>query len=290
MPIGSSLRFRLIMGLVKQAIFAVDRIPFRLPIPHRQSGPPPFRSPIRQIGTPLTVPSGDNLLSGWFVDTDTSLHAAVLLLHGIGDRLIYWRKAQQRLAESGIASLVFSYSGYPGSGGTTTPEQLTIDAHAAYRCLRDRLPARTPVFLLGFSLGTGLAAEVAADLQPPPAGLILCEAYSTLREAARRIARPAGFFARLLPDLWRTTQTIRQLKMPLLIMHSTADALFPVAMAQEIYAAAVAAGVAAELQVLDGHLHNAPYLTVPEDYWTAILSFIARASELECCNGTRRDQ
>ena len=190
------------------------------------------------------------------------------------------------MAQSGIASLVFHYSGYPGSGGATTPEQLTDDAHAAYAWIRVRHPVDTPIFVLGFSLGAGLATDVAAHLQPPPAGLILCEAYSTLRHAARRIAGPIGFLANLLPDLWRTTESIRDLKFPLLIMHSTADALFPVAMAREIHAAAAAAGVPVEMQILEGHPHNAPYLTVPEDYWAAILSFIVRTSKLECSNGT----
>jgi fermentation-respiration switch protein FrsA (DUF1100 family) len=275
--------------LAKQTIFAVDRIPWRIPLPYRQTGQPQYLQ-LSEIGVPVQIPAGAHLLGGWFVAPEGSIHAGVLLFHGIGDRLVYWRRAQQRLAQSGIASLVFPYSGYPGSSGTTTPENLTSDAHAAYACVRERLPAGTSIFLLGFSLGTGLATEVAADLRPPPAGLILCEAFSTLRKAARRITRPVGFFANLLPDLWRTSEKICGVKIPLLIMHSTGDALFPVAMAQEIHAAAVAAGVAVELQIVDGHRHNAPYLTVPEDYWSAILDFITRTSKLEFSNGTRRDQ
>jgi hypothetical protein len=49
-------------------------------------------------------------------------------------------------------------------------------------------------------------------------------------------------------------------------------------MAQEIAAAAQAGGCQTELKILADHRHNAPYLNVPEDYWSAILNFIARTS------------
>jgi hypothetical protein len=278
MPIASALRFRLFLGLAKRAIFVVDGIPFPIRIPYRQTSQPRLHWSVPEIGESVRIPSGAQSLAGWFVPA-APYHAAVLICHGIGDRLVYWRRAQQRLAQSGVASLVFHYSGYPGSSGTTTPEQLTGDAHAAYAWIRDHIPIGTPVFLFGFSLGTALAADVAPELQPPPSGLILCEAFSTLRQAARRLTRPLGVLAHLLPDVWRTSETIRQLKIPLLILHSTGDALFPVAMAEEIHNAAAVAGVAAELQVLEGHYHNAPYLNVPEDYWAAILIFISKYAQ-----------
>jgi fermentation-respiration switch protein FrsA (DUF1100 family) len=278
MPIASALRFRLLLGLAKRIIFAVDEIPFPTTLPYRQTGQPRLYLSAPEIGASVQVGAGGHFLAGWFVTPDAPMQAAVLLFHGIGDRLVYWRRAQQRLAQSGIASLVFHYSGYPGSGGTATPEHLAGDAHPAYAWIRDRIPAGTPVFLFGFSLGSGLATQVAADLRPSPAGLILSEAFSTLRQAARRIAWPLGFLANLLPDVWKSSEAIRNLPMPLLIVHSTGDALFPVSMAEDIYRAAAASGVQVQLQVLEGHRHNAPYLAVPEDYWAAIVDFIAPTS------------
>jgi fermentation-respiration switch protein FrsA (DUF1100 family) len=290
---ASALRFRLLLGLAKQIIFAVDGIPFRIQLPYRRTAQPSRNLLIPEIGASVRIASGTHLLAGWFVTPAGRVDAAVLILHGIGDRLVYWRQVQRRLAQSGIASLVFHYSGYPGSSGTTTPEQLAANAHDAYGWVRDHLPAGTPVFLLGFSLGSGLAAQVAADLRPPPAGIILCEAFSTLRQAAQRITRPVSILANLLPDVWKTSVQIRQLAIPLLIVHSTGDALFPVSMAEEIHGAAAAAGVAVELRVLGGHRHNAPYLTVPEDYWIVIIEFVLRNraqhqrnAGVECSDGS----
>lgn len=202
--------------------------------------------------------------------------AAVLLLHGIGDRIVYWRAAQERMAKSGVCSLIFGYAGYGESEGKTSRENLEADAHAAYAWLRSRIPEPIPVYVLGFSLGTGLAAEIGPALMPPPAGIIMAEAFTTLRLAAKRVVLGLPLVANLLPDVWRTRENVTRLRVPLLIIHSNGDALFPRSMADEIYAAARAGGAPAELAVFESYRHNAPYLSVPEDYWAAILDFLHR--------------
>lgn len=273
MPIAPALRFRLLLGLAKRIIFLVDRIPLRLQLPLRKTRTPRILVP--ETGQAVAIPTEDGHLSGWFVTPERPGQAAVLIFHGIGDHIAYWRRAQHRLAQSGVCSLVFHYSGYPGSTGTTTPGNLASDAHAAYAWLHCHTPPDTSIFLLGFSLGSGLAAEVAAHLQPPTAGLILCEAFTSLRDAARRITRPLPFLGNLLPDVWQTRENVCHLNLPMLVVHSTGDALFPISMAEEIHSAAQSAGRQVELRILTAHAHNAPYLTAPEDYWQAILSFIA---------------
>lgn len=197
--------------------------------------------------------------------------AAVLLFHGIGDRLDYWRTAQLLLADHNIASLIFHYSGFGRSSGSLTPGNLHQDAHAAYAALHSLLPARIPLHLIGFSLGSGVATEVVAHLSPQPAGLILCQAFPSLRAATARIASPV--FAPLLPDIWHTQRTVATLQMPLLVVHGDADQLFPVAMAQQI---ADAAGIS--LIQPRGYAHPDPYLRPTLDYWQPILNFIHRSS------------
>ena len=271
MPIASSLRFRLLLGIAKQICFFVDSQALRINLPSRTSGP---RLPvIAELSLAVRIASGGRSLAGWFVPAEGVTRASVLLIHGIGDRIVYCRRAQRRLAQSGIASLVFHYSGYPGSEGSTTPENLHSDVLATYAWLREQNP-QLPITVFGFSLGSGLAAEVVGSLVPPPSGLILAGAFTSLRQAGGRIVRPARALRFLLPDVWRTCDNVTRLSVPILVIHSMGDSLFPVAMAEEIVRAARSSGTQVQQIVLEAGPHNAPYLEAPETYWAAVIAFV----------------
>jgi hypothetical protein len=49
-------------------------------------------------------------------------------------------------------------------------------------------------------------------------------------------------------------------------------------MAEDLYTAARNSGTSAELSIFPGYAHDAPFRSVPEDYWSAIVDFIARTS------------
>jgi alpha-beta hydrolase superfamily lysophospholipase len=208
MPIADSIRFQL-LDLGKQIIFARDRI---APIFDRLTGLATAKVfEIPRIGSSVEFASGQRAVAGWFVPQQGSPVASVLLFHGIGDHTHYWRRVQLRLAQAGISSLIFSLPGYGGNSGATSPANMEADARAAYALLAARVSSHTPIVLLGFSLGSGLAAQVASTLHPPLAALILLEAFTTLREGAMRAAWPAGFLGYLVPDLWNTRKTSRNL-------------------------------------------------------------------------------
>ena len=61
--------------------------------------------------------------------------------------------------------------------------------------------------------------------------------------------------------------------MPVCVMHSDGDGLFPVEMARRI---AAAAGERGELVVVRGLGHNEPYLRPTEAYWGAVVERLMR--------------
>lgn len=85
--------------------------------------------------------------------------AAVLLCHGIGETVENWSAVQALFHDHGIGSLVFNYSGYGKSSGKIRAEHCDEDLVAAYTELRRRVELQTQVFVLGFSLGSGIAAQ-----------------------------------------------------------------------------------------------------------------------------------
>lgn len=246
-------RFRMLIGAVRDMIFALDglRLPFR----------PRWRR-VDEAGEAVRV----GHLAAWRVTPGGAVAAWIVILPGIGDRMEYWCGVQAWLAARRVGSVVFQYSGYPGSGGRTTPEEMEEDGKAVYAWVWRQ--ADGPVYLLGFSLGSGVAAAIAGGLRPVPSGLILCSGYSSLRAAARRVVRVKGL-ERLLPDIWNSVDALRGLEMRVLVVHSAGDWLFPMAMAEEL------AGEH-ELCRLEGWSHNAAHAEVPEDYWEAVLKFVSR--------------
>jgi alpha-beta hydrolase superfamily lysophospholipase len=211
--------------------------------------------------------------------------AMVLLCHGIGERFYFWREVQHLLAASGIGSLVFHYPGYGRSTGQFTPENVDASAQAAYEHLRV-IASEAPVFIFGTSLGTAVAAHVSAILNPSPAGLILAQGFTTLREAAAKVLHLAylpSALSKLLPDVWQNTQSLTEVSCPILIVHGASDFLFPVSMGEELFKAAQSRkGGEQSLLTPEGFDHSDPMLGFAvEAYWQPILDFI-RSESHQC--------
>jgi alpha-beta hydrolase superfamily lysophospholipase len=270
-----AVRFRFFVTLAMRAILVRDRIAMLGRSPGAAAAG--LNNPVS-----CTVSSGSRRLDARLALPRTTPSASVLLLHGIGERLEYWSGAQQLLAGRGIASLLIGYSGYGKSEGAVTPANLRQDALAGYAELQRRVPGPQPPFVLGLSLGTGVAADAAPSMRPAPSGVILCEAFSSLRDAAEAVCRSlpllryaASRLAKLMPDLYRTASSIGIIGAPLLIVHSDSDELFPAGMARQIYAAATSdPPTGAALVVLSGYAHNDAYLRPASGYWEPILDFM----------------
>lgn len=219
----------------------------------------------------LTIKSGERDLSAVYVSAGVDA-PAFLICHGIGERVEYWGRVQRLLLEAGVASLVFDYSGYGESSGSVSTAHCEEDAIAAYRELVDR--GHRSVFLVGFSLGTGVAVAVADHL--PVSGLILCEAFSTLREAGMALGSPR-WLTYAIPDAWRTVQRVCDLNQPVLVVHGDKDELFPLSMAKRIVDACRDRG---RLMVIEGMTHNAPIFQPTESYWRPIAEWAKEWKQL----------
>jgi alpha-beta hydrolase superfamily lysophospholipase len=218
--------------------------------------------------TPLAIRSGRSVLDAVFaVPAGEPAKATVLICHGIGEIVPQWMPIQRLLAARGVASMVFDYSGYGRSTGWPTPAQIENDAVAAFGRLQEL--AGGPVSLLGFSFGTGV---VPAVLHLVPAHrLVLCAAFTSFRAAARRVGIP-GFLSALVPPVWASERALRAASNQVLLVHSTRDRLFHIAMAEEL---AAFCGERARLRIVEGLRHNEPFYKATAAYWDPIAQFLA---------------
>jgi hypothetical protein len=213
-----------------------------------------------------TIPSGRNLIDAVFVTPAANdLKANLLLCHGIGETVEHWFVVQQLLAASGVASLVFNYSGFGRSTGLFNAHQVEEDAIAAFHRLRE-LATPLPISILGLSLGSGIAAAILPRV--PAHRLVLCAVFTSLRKGAISIALPKSFGS-LVPDIWDSENALRACDAPVLIVHGDRDRLFPVSMAEALRAACAAP---CELVVVPGLAHNEPFYRPQASYWNLIAS------------------
>jgi hypothetical protein len=105
-------------------------------------------------------------------------------------------------------------------------------------------------------------------------GLVLCEGFSTLREAAIAMGFPR-WVTRMVPDAWDTVHRVSTLEMSVLVVHSNVDGLFPLSMAQRV---AEACGPRGTLIVVNGVSHNAPIFAPTEEYWRPIADWVKERS------------
>ena len=179
----------------------------------------------------------------------------------------------------GVSSLVFNYSGYGESSGSISSSHCEQDAIVAFAELLPR--GHRTIFLLGFSLGSGVVCAVAAHLNAD--GVILCESFSTLREAGSAIGFP-GWMTQVIPDVWKNVDRVSELKLPVLVMHSDGDRLFPVSTAKRVVAGCGARG---ELILISGLSHNAPIFAPSKAYWQPVAEWVKRQHSEVAAAGPR---
>ena len=224
-----------------------------------------------------TITSGKQLLDTVYAaPAREPARATVLLCHGIGETVEHWFGVQRLLAAQGVASLVFDYAGYGRSTGRIRWEQCEEDAIAAFDFLKTLLPD-TPVSILGFSLGSGIAAAVLDRVSPTH--LVLCSSFTSFQAATccaglpRRLSFPA-------PEIWNTKESLRRCSLPVLVLHCEHDRLFPIQMASKL---ASCNKERAQLAIISDQRHNDPFRRPERRYWDHVVSFllsdVSRAGE-----------
>jgi fermentation-respiration switch protein FrsA (DUF1100 family) len=173
--------------------------------------------------------------------------------------------AAEAARRTGWAVLLPEYRGYGGLTGTPSYEASQRDARAAWRAAREQLAVDSSrIALYGHSLGTAVAAELAAE--HAPAALVLLAPFTSARDMAR------GLPFLPLAALWGTIGRVRfdtrakvaALDAPVSVAHGDRDLVIPVRMGRAVYASARKKG---ELLVVPGAGHNDVPVVAGALYW-----------------------
>lgn len=130
----------------------------------------------------------------------------VLVLHGNAGDALGRADYLPVLEAAGFEGVLLEYPGYGPREGAPSEAALVADARAALRRLKGESPA--PVILLGESLGSGVAVQVAASDPNAVAGLLLAVPFARMTEVAAQ-HYPYLPLRWLLRDRWDSLEAIR---------------------------------------------------------------------------------
>jgi pimeloyl-ACP methyl ester carboxylesterase len=185
--------------------------------------PAGYRFPFKQNFSEVTISARDGTPLHILLFRANSSKGVVFYLHGNAGSLRSWGEEAAVYTDLGYDVWMMDYRGYGKSGGKIRGEkQLHEDVEAAYSKLLERY-AEEKIIVIGYSLGTGLAAFVAAAHHPRM--LILQAPYYSLPDVMREHYPVIPIF--LLKYRLETYRQIQRCTMPVVLIHGRNDEVIP---------------------------------------------------------------
>ena len=206
-------------------------------------------------------------LHGWFVAGQSS--RVLLFFHGNAGNISHRLDSIRQFQDLGLAVLIIDYRGYGQSEGRTTEKGIYRDADAAWRYLAEirGIPVSN-IVIFGRSLGASVASWLAAKNQP--LGLIVESSFTSVPDIAQEIYPwlPARWLSRLSHA---TRDYIRNVRCPVLVVHSRDDEIIPFHHGETIFEAA---NEPRSLLAIRGS-HNDAFIVDERAYMEGLRTFLA---------------
>ena len=196
----------------------------------------------------------DERLYGWYCRTKKPI-ASVLFCHGNTGNLTISADIIPHLLDAGVNAFFFDYRGFGRSSGRASISGVVADGLTAARFHDTIRPKRLPTILYGFSLGGAVAAQVIRRHSFD--GLILQSTFTSLADLTRKLY-PRLPMHLLAGNLFNTLDVVKELDVPLLVLHGAEDEVIPCWMAHALHEACPAES--RDIHVIDDGMHKDIYL------------------------------
>jgi alpha-beta hydrolase superfamily lysophospholipase len=160
----------------------------------------------------------DKILNGLLFKVENS-KGLIFYLHGNAGSLSTWGEVAETYNDLGYDIFIIDYRSYGKSEGEINSQnQLFEDNQIAYNELKKRYK-EDKIIVLGYSIGTGLAAKLASANNPKL--LILQAPYYSLTDMMKHTYSFLPTF--LLKYKFETNDYLKNCKMPVVIFHGNQD-------------------------------------------------------------------
>lgn len=167
----------------------------------------------------INIRTSDNRVLNGILFKASNSKGLIFYLHGNAGSLKSWGKIASAYTNLNYDLFIIDYSGFGKSEGKIHDEKLLFnDIQLVYSKMKLNYPEKD-IIILGYSIGTGLAAELAASNHPKL--LILQAPYFNLKDLVKHKYPLIPTF--LLKYKFETNNSLIQCKMPVVIFHGNKD-------------------------------------------------------------------
>jgi pimeloyl-ACP methyl ester carboxylesterase len=207
----------------------------------------------------------------------------ILYFHGNGETVPDYDYEAPIYQERGLNLFVADYRGYGFSDGTPSCSAMIRDSHhifAGFRSLLAKRACTGPLFVMGRSLGSAPAIEVAYHHQGNLKGLIVESGFASGRNQFRRLGVSHLFDSIENPIGFGNDVKIKEVTIPTLIIHGEMDTIIPSAEGHSLLRLS-GATKKSSLFIPDAG-HNDLMVEALEAYMSAVLKFVQSVNVRSC--------
>jgi len=207
---------------------------------------------------------------------DDRKHPNILFFHGNGEIASDYLSIGSIYNQIGLNLFVADYRGYGSSGGKPTLSNMIKDAHPIFegfkRVLKDGEFSGN-LFIMGRSLGSASAIELASHYQNQLNGLIIESGFANLFNLFKYLGFPLESLGVEVPRTPYSVKLIREISFPTLIIHGEYDQIVPVEEGKALYETIAAKDK--RLVIIPGVDHNTIMSGGMQQYLQALRDFIS---------------
>jgi fermentation-respiration switch protein FrsA (DUF1100 family) len=205
-------------------------------------------------------------INAWHIPNDQRKET-VLFCHGNGGSMSHRIDTIKLINDLGFSVFIFDYRGYGISEGTPSEKGTYLDSEAALKyLLEDKKISEERIIIWGRSLGGPIAANLAKEQKF--FACVLESTFTSIKDMAKLRFKifPSALLAKYR---YSTIDYVKDIDIPLLIVHSPEDDIIPFWMGEKIFKEAEEPK---EFLELKGD-HNNTYFYSQAKYTTALKKF-----------------
>ena len=181
----------------------------------------------------VSIQTTDNInLLGWFHAKNLKSYKTIIYFHGNAGKLENRIHKLNHFKDIKVNFLIIAWRGFSGNEGKPSEEGLYEDGNSSIRWLKNLGLTEKDIIIYGESLGTGIATEISQNKNF--AGLILETPFTSMIDAAKNFY-PYIPVDLILKDKYKNNVKIKNINVPLLVMHGEEDQIVPFWMGKKIY-------------------------------------------------------